>query len=75
MEYWEMDNYLKERFDNDSGSPDYDKLVETSLWELEERMGADHFATHSSPGFRAGHIPLMPIRAEEAKAIVKNLCS
>ena len=46
----------------------------TALWLLEERMGADHFATHATPGIHAGHMILTPITKEEIEKMSKDYC-
>jgi hypothetical protein len=49
-----------------------EEIDNTSIWELEERMNANHFEMHKSAGIRSGHIPLKSISIEEIIEINKT---
>lgn len=58
--------YLEER-------NNLDFIDNHSIWECEERMCADHFATHSTIGIRSHHVPMRVISVKEIIEINKRV--
>ena len=49
---------------------DFDKIDNTRLWDLEEKIGVNHFSFCESVGRRSGHIPIKIISKKEIQSLI-----